>query len=291
MSTIDLEPEHAESLLRLIEASLQVKRRHQFYHWTQGDMQRLVPHKLSACGAYEQSLRDLSFCVLNSLPLPDPIVALMADGQSSVMNYLKAEWIRSGQSACAIDLQGMGSHDRGAKALCEVGYRWFLVNGVSRPGRPHELESFFVFGQPDSQPGSMSVHLMHLLLPYLHTTFVRAHGTERELAGMGGFARVGLGGVGVADKQKGTTNITDREREILRWVREGKSNQAISDELGISALTVKNHVQKILRKLGAANRAQAVAKAMSMNLFTPAAEAPSRHLVADATMGNVLGAL
>jgi transcriptional regulator EpsA len=291
MSTIDLEPEHAESLLRLIEASLQVKRRHQFYHWTQGDMQRLVPHKLSSCGAYDQSLRDLSFCVLNSLPLPDAIVALMADGQSTVMNYLKAEWSRSGQSACVVDLQGIFNQDKGAKALCDHGYRWFMVNGVSRPGKPHELESFFAFGQPDCQPASRSVHLMHMLLPYLHATFVRAYGTERELAGMGNFARVGLGGVGVVDKQKGSSNITDREREILRWVREGKSNQAISDELGISALTVKNHVQKILRKLGAANRAQAVAKAMSMNLFTPSSELPSRHLVAEAPMSNVLGAL
>jgi DNA-binding NarL/FixJ family response regulator len=59
--------------------------------------------------------------------------------------------------------------------------------------------------------------------------------------------------------------ITEREREILIWVRDGLSNQQISEKLGISALTVKNHVQKILRKLGAANRAQAVAKAMSMN--------------------------
>ena len=51
------------------------------------------------------------------------------------------------------------------------------------------------------------------------------------------------------------------------WVREGKSNQEIGDQLGISVLTVKNHVQKILRKLGASNRAQAVARAMSMNLL------------------------
>jgi len=34
---------------------------------------------------------------------------------------------------------------------------------------------------------------------------------------------------------------------------------------------VKNHVQKILRKLGATNRAQAVARAMSMNLLVNAA--------------------
>jgi len=64
-----------------------------------------------------------------------------------------------------------------------------------------------------------------------------------------------------------TGSITSREREILQWVRDGLSNQQISEKLGISALTVKNHVQKILRKLGAANRAQAVAKAMTMNVF------------------------
>ncbi len=63
------------------------------------------------------------------------------------------------------------------------------------------------------------------------------------------------------------TPLTDREREILLWVRGGLSNQQIGEKLGISALTVKNHVQKILRKLGAANRAQAVAVAMTMNAF------------------------
>ena len=63
------------------------------------------------------------------------------------------------------------------------------------------------------------------------------------------------------------TPITLREREILMWVRDGLSNHAIGAKLGISALTVKNHVQKILRKLGASNRAQAVAIAMSINAW------------------------
>jgi DNA-binding CsgD family transcriptional regulator len=64
--------------------------------------------------------------------------------------------------------------------------------------------------------------------------------------------------------------ITERERQILSWLREGMSNNEVGVVLGISALTVKNHVQKILRKLNAANRAQAVARAMSMNLLDPA---------------------
>ena len=41
----------------------------------------------------------------------------------------------------------------------------------------------------------------------------------------------------------------------------------IGEVLSISPLTVKNHVQKILRKLGASNRAQAVSKALSLGLI------------------------
>lgn len=65
-------------------------------------------------------------------------------------------------------------------------------------------------------------------------------------------------------------DVTERERQILRWVRDGKSNQQIADVLGIGPLTVKNHIQKILRKLGAGNRAQAVAQALARNLIDAA---------------------
>jgi transcriptional regulator EpsA len=280
MSTIDLDPDHAESMLRLIEASLQVKRRHQFYHWTQGDMQRLVPHKVSTCGAYDLTMRDLSFNVLNSVPLAEPLLHALGEMHSPVMTYLRAQWVKCGQRVCWVDLSDLALHDEGAQGLCEQGYRWLLADGVCRPGRPHDLETFFAFGQPGCLPDEQSSRILNLLLPYVHATFVRVHSTERELAGMGSHVR-GPAMAGGTDRPRAVATITDREREILRWVREGKSNQAISEELGISALTVKNHIQKILRKLGAANRAQAVAKAMSMNLFTPATEAPSRRLLSD----------
>ena len=69
--------------------------------------------------------------------------------------------------------------------------------------------------------------------------------------------------------------MTAREQQILRWVREGLSNQQIAEVLDISPLTVKNHVQKILRKLNAGNRAQAVAQALALHLID-AAEPPER---------------
>jgi DNA-binding CsgD family transcriptional regulator len=67
-----------------------------------------------------------------------------------------------------------------------------------------------------------------------------------------------------------TKNITSREAEILQWVHEGKTNQNIADALHISALTVKNHVQSILRKLDVQNRSHAAVKAMNLGLIKPA---------------------
>ena len=60
--------------------------------------------------------------------------------------------------------------------------------------------------------------------------------------------------------------LTPRELEILDWMQKGKSNGEIAQIIAISPLTVKNHVQKILRKLGAHNRTQAVAKGISLSL-------------------------
>jgi DNA-binding NarL/FixJ family response regulator len=54
--------------------------------------------------------------------------------------------------------------------------------------------------------------------------------------------------------------LTRRELDVLRILAEGKSNKAIAAALVISEGTVKFHVNSILRKLRAANRAQAVSR-------------------------------
>jgi DNA-binding CsgD family transcriptional regulator len=53
-------------------------------------------------------------------------------------------------------------------------------------------------------------------------------------------------------------NLTEREIEIMRWTEMGKTNPEIGSILSISAFTVKNHLQRIFRKLNVSNRAQAV---------------------------------
>jgi FixJ family two-component response regulator len=44
--------------------------------------------------------------------------------------------------------------------------------------------------------------------------------------------------------------LTDREREILNFLCEGKSSKKIGEELGISSYTVDNHRARIMSKMG-----------------------------------------
>jgi len=52
--------------------------------------------------------------------------------------------------------------------------------------------------------------------------------------------------------------LTRRELDVLRLMATGETNAGIAGRLVISVGTVKSHVKHILRKLGAANRAEAV---------------------------------
>lgn len=63
--------------------------------------------------------------------------------------------------------------------------------------------------------------------------------------------------------------ITPREREVLLWVMEGKTNWEISVILGISQESIKDYLSNIMRKLDACNRAHAVAIVLQNNLLLP----------------------
>ena len=56
--------------------------------------------------------------------------------------------------------------------------------------------------------------------------------------------------------------LTDREIEVLGRLAEGDRNREIAEQLGISEETVKMHVKRIMSKLGAKDRTQAIAIAL-----------------------------
>ena len=61
----------------------------------------------------------------------------------------------------------------------------------------------------------------------------------------------------------GPYGLTVRQVDVLRMLASGGSNKEIAREMGISPGTVKNHLNAIFTKMGAANRTQAVMMARS----------------------------
>ena len=61
--------------------------------------------------------------------------------------------------------------------------------------------------------------------------------------------------------------LTTRQREVLDSITRGLSNDDIAGMLGISKVRVKQHLAALYQKLGAANRAEAVAIALRRQLL------------------------
>ena len=71
----------------------------------------------------------------------------------------------------------------------------------------------------------------------------------------------------ILDSEPILPKLTSRQREVLDSMTRGLTNQDIATQLGISMPSVRDHLQGIFDKLGAANRAEAVAIALRRHLL------------------------
>jgi DNA-binding CsgD family transcriptional regulator len=111
-------------------------------------------------------------------------------------------------------------------------------------------------------------------------TRLGAEPLRREIERLARHARIdmatGSGTAASATATPDTIGLTEREREVIRLVAAGRSNQQIADALFITRKTASVHVSNILGKLGVANRVEAAAVAHRLGLAAePSESAPS----------------
>jgi transcriptional regulator EpsA len=137
------------------------------------------------------------------------------------------------------------------RELQQAGFDNLLVHGSGRLAGGATL--FALCGWTE-RPAARHAWFLALLLPHLHMALLR------------------LSDRGARDAAAGDAParpLSARETEILGWVREGKSNFEIGCILGISALTVKNHLQRIYQTLGVSNRTHALSRCLALHLLEP----------------------
>lgn len=115
------------------------------------------------------------------------------------------------------------------------------------------FSSFFILSRMPDEIGPQHAFLMKLLTPHLHFALARVLATVEDYQG------------NLARSKKA---LSVRQREILHWLHEGKTNWEIAKILNLSELNVKYHIDQIFQKLEVRSRAHAVAKGRDL-AFSP----------------------
>lgn len=264
--------------LQTAEASLRIKEHMDLFLWLQGDVQRFVPHEVLIAAWGDFSTSSLSFDVISPLPrlrtenlyllgsanraaIPTCRhgTAIEGVGNCGVIPFLvrmRDRWHGVGCSPLAVlrreEAQALdficGGCDQDASGLLKM-MRSSLIHGFSDQRGKHEC--IYVFLSTKDLSDGIYRRNLRFLLPYVDNSLRQVAHLPIQHAEPDPVANVLV-------EPEGQSGLSQREIEIMEWVRIGKTNYEIGMILNISAFTVKNHLQRIFKKLDVTNRAQAV---------------------------------
>lgn len=234
------------SLSRVIESSRQITRSSHLTAWLQGELQELVPHQVMIVAWGDFRNEDVRYYAL-TLPGSD-LEEFPHKDTSPLLRRLYARWIAYGRRALGLSnshADGSApspSTERLPRAFSSM--RSLLVHGLNDEGTGRDRLYVTMHADADTPPETRNT--FQALTPCIDRVLrristLRVHHKE-----------------GAAHSSRSA--LSEREREILDWISKGKTNQEIASILSISPFTVKNHLQRIFRKLDVLNRAQATAK-------------------------------
>lgn len=240
---------HWEGILHAIQRSYAIKRHADFFNWLKHDIHPLMRHDILLATWGNFSTGELHFDVTSSLPNAST-QGLLQD--SAIVNYLMCNlykrWLENDEKWYVINrFDASGMYDQSPNPFTQQLTRMhsLLVYGVRDTLRQTDCIYVFLdrareFHVPDQ--------LLGMIMPHLDAAIRRIEQLKPVVKDEYLLDKLSQG------------SLSEREQEILHWVRGGKTNLEIGMILNISANTVKNHLKRIFQKLDVSCRAQAVAK-------------------------------
>lgn len=218
--------------------------------WVRNQFRELVPHDMCECGIGEVDARGLR---IHKWAVVDCVVSYLQEIRQP-SGYIRGGavdlWL---QQRVPVVYDAQTAASAADVAWVELFRRFELGNMVFHGVQDHRLSQFTylsLYRLPS--PATRRLDRITHIAPHLHTVLTR-------------LLRIsGVGPTAIADTVA-VVPLTEREREIVRWLQLGKTNWEIGQILRISDKTVKNHVHNIFAKAGVRNRVQLINKAIELS--------------------------
>lgn len=239
--------------MEIIHDSLAIESHRELLHWLQGGVQELVPHTalIAAWGNF------VSGHIFLDVASPRPSLRTTSVSTGVVVPFLLQTfetWKKAGSEPVFFPLKG-GAFDNEAQGAADnlAAKDLKTMSSALAHGMRDErgdVECLYVFLKDAPVIDSFDAKGVKLLLPFIDAAFRRVSHLPMQRS--------------ITPENTDATpppafeELTLREQEIMRWVSVGKTNPEIGHILCVSPVTVRNHLYRIFRKLGAINRAQAV---------------------------------
>jgi transcriptional regulator EpsA len=250
---LGLNEEERERFLRIVADSLLIRSHYQLFLWLQGELQAFVPHDIliGAWGDFSRPKLDVD--VISALPGVRS-EALAGCGVDALLKLAHLRWLAARRAPVVFSMTDVA-------ASLKLDRRCPLHAAL------HSMQSIVVHGVRDTRGSRESLYLA------LHGGSLARSQAKERFAGLIdaliapidiAFGKIGA--LPVIDRRPASKPMSDwldlsnREEEILDLLCSGKTNAEIAATLSISPYTVKNHVQRIFRKIGVTNRTEAAAK-------------------------------
>ena len=253
-------PEDLQHYHRVVAHSLDVRSHFDVLIWLQGDIQRYLPHEIliAAWGDFDSDhvhhdiistltgVRTRDFNDSTVTPLLTGLFKKWTEFGRKPFNY------NAGESGFLLADSALQS-ELGTALLS---MRSAMVHGIVDARGSHDC--LYVSFSSNVEPTDIHRSAMTLVLPYIDMALRQVEHLPHQLHKTLDPASPTLARLVLEH------DLTGRELEILQWVTLGKTNPEIGMILDISEFTVKNHMQRVFKKLDVTNRAQAVGKYQSL---------------------------
>ncbi|WP_235277023.1 helix-turn-helix transcriptional regulator [Methylacidiphilum kamchatkense] len=242
--------------LDIINSSIFIKKEKELRNLF-GKVQNILPSRLIACGIVKTNadLKIEKILKIFNHSFPNDLIAFYLKLQYQKIDPVVKTALQNEGRIVRRTVIFKNYHDKLRKEYIKDASDIGLLTGLSFGvvERANSITTLFSFCDKDIERHRRHEIVLGVLMHHLHMSFLKCC-LPKSIQRL---------------ESTFLDTLTHREKEILKWIKEGKTNWEISCILNISESTVKYHLKNIFLKLDVTNRCQAAAKAIQTRLLDP----------------------